>query len=183
VIVPLLVVVLGSGGLTTFGAWHGARPGLQQDPHAQATTEKRQKKNKTEKKEKKKAKKAASVTLAPDEINDPDETPDATEPGVGVVWKQHPSIRIGDVFRLDFEAKLQEDLHSSYPGAPGLNCPDHVLPTSCMFQLHRNRIGIKGTIFKKIEYEVERELTEKDLVIAKRGVARSEIRALSGAGI
>jgi len=28
-----------------------------------------------------------------------------------------------------------------------------------------------------------RELTEKDLVIAKRGVARSEIRALSGAGI
>src|SRR5271170_3214160 len=28
-----------------------------------------------------------------------------------------------------------------------------------------------------------RELTEKDLVAAKRGVARSEIRALSGAGI
>jgi len=28
-----------------------------------------------------------------------------------------------------------------------------------------------------------RELTEKDLAIAKRGVARSEIRALSGAGM
>jgi hypothetical protein len=28
-----------------------------------------------------------------------------------------------------------------------------------------------------------RELTEKDLVIAQRGVARSEIRALSGAGM
>jgi hypothetical protein len=28
-----------------------------------------------------------------------------------------------------------------------------------------------------------RELTEKDLVIPRRGVARSEIRALSGAGM
>jgi phosphate-selective porin len=164
VIVPLLVVVLGSGGLTTFGAWHGARPGLQQDPQAQSTTEKRQKKNKKEKKEKKKAKKAASGAPAPDEINDDlDQAPDATEPGVGVAWKQHPSIRIGDAFRLDFQAKLQEDLHSSYPGAPGLDCPNQALPTSCMFQLHRNRIGIKGTIFKKIEYEVERELTEQEL--------------------
>ena len=163
-IVPLLVVVLGSGGFATFGAVH-ARPALQQDPQAQSAAEKKQKTTtkKREKKEKKKAKKAASDTPAPDEINDPDQAPDVREPGVGVVWKQHPSIRFGDAFRLDFEARFQEDAHGSYPRAPGLNCPNQVLPTTCMFQLHRNRVGIKGTFFKKIDYEVERELTEQEL--------------------
>ena len=32
-----------------------------------------------------------------------------------------------------------------------------------MFQLHRGRVGIKGNFFKKIDYEVERELTEHEL--------------------
>ena len=72
-----------------------------------------------------------------------------------VLWRQHPSIRFGNAVRVDFEAKFQEDVHGSYPGAlqAGL----------ARWELHRNRIGIKGNIYKKIEYEVEYELTEKEL--------------------
>ena len=134
---------------------------LRQDPPAQVQQAT------AEKKEKKKAKKTAAGTLAPDEISDevdnPDQAPEAGGPGIGVAWKQHPSIRFGDAFRLDFEAKFQEDAHGSYTGAPGLNCPSQVLPTTCTFQLHRNRVGIQGNFFKKIDYEVERELTEQEL--------------------
>lgn len=162
-IVALLVVVLGSGGLTTFGAPDRARLDLERDQQAQSTAENGQKKNKQGKKGKKKAKKEVSGAPAITETGDADQTPDAREPGVDVVWTQHPSIRVGDSFRLDFGATLQEDLHSSYPGAPGLNCQNQALPGTCLFQLHRNRVGIKGSVFKKIEYEVERELTEQEL--------------------
>ena len=62
-------------------------------------------------------------------------------------------MRIGDVFRLDFEAKLQEDGHSSYGPVKGLNT----------WELHRNRFGVQGNLFKHIEYEIEREFTEKEL--------------------
>src|SRR5206468_3178996 len=53
----------------------------------------------------------------------------------------------------DGQAKFQEDGHSTYDGAVGV----------ASWELHRNRIGISGHLFKKIEYEVERELTEKEL--------------------
>ena len=72
------------------------------------------------------------------------------------VWEEHPSFRYGTIFRIDFEAKFQEDFHQSYDGADtraGLST----------FELHRNRIGIQGALFKHLEFEVERELTEKEL--------------------
>jgi phosphate-selective porin OprO and OprP len=104
-------------------------------------------------KQKKKKKKAPRETdPAPDEQVDPE----SIEKGGGVrfVWKQHPSLRFGDVARVDFEAKLQEDGHSSYGPVKGLET----------WEFHRNRIGIQGNLFKHIEYEVERELTENELV-------------------
>ena len=91
---------------------------------------------------------------APDEPVDPE----AVEPGGAgwrFSWKQHPSLRYGSVFRLDGQAKFQEDGHSSYDGASASGLAS--------WELHRNRIGISGHLFKKIEYEVERELTEKEL--------------------
>jgi len=102
-------------------------------------------------KEAKKAKKPKADVPSPDEPVDPD----AVEPGKGfrASWKQHPSIRAGNVFRMDFEAKFQEDGRETYAGATGLD----------PWELHRNRVGIAGHLFKKIEYEVERELTEKEL--------------------
>ena len=74
-----------------------------------------------------------------------------------VTWKQHPSLRVGKSFRMDVEAKFQEDVHSSYAGADDLE----------RAELHRNRIGVQGHLFKQIEYEVERELTEKELDAGK----------------
>ena len=103
------------------------------------------------------------TTLAPDEIEDPELAVDTSERRFFTEWKQHPSIRYGSRFRLDFEAKLQEDGHWSYPGALGLNCGNTILPTTCVWELHRNRIGIQGHVFKRIDYEVERELTEQEL--------------------
>lgn len=107
----------------------------------------------------KKAKKPKSDVPAPDEPVDPE----AIEGGKGfrASWKQHPSIRAGNVFRMDFEAKFQEDGRASYPDAPGLKDPITGEPKP--FELHRNRVGLQGHLFKKIEYEVERELTETEL--------------------
>ena len=108
----------------------------------------------------KKQKKPKSNVPAPDELIDPDGPidPNVVEQGDAgggwrFSWKQHPSVRYGSVFRLDGEAKFQEDGHSTYEGA--VDVPG--------WELHRNRIGIAGHLFKKVEYEVERELTEKEL--------------------
>jgi phosphate-selective porin OprO/OprP len=76
--------------------------------------------------------------------------------GIRFVWTQHPSIRFGDVVRMDFEAKFQEDFHSSYAGA-------EASAGLATWELHRNRVGIKGNVYKHVEYEVEYELTEKEL--------------------
>jgi hypothetical protein len=101
----------------------------------------------------KKAKKPKSGVPAPDEPVDPEAEPAEGGKGFRASWKQHPSIRAGNVFRIDFEAKFQEDGRKSYEGAAELE----------PWELHRNRVGIQGHLFKKIEYEVERELTEKEL--------------------
>jgi phosphate-selective porin OprO and OprP len=115
-----------------------------------------------ERKPKKKSKKPKGDALAPDEIGDSDA--EQVKPrGLHAEWKQHPRIQAGNVFRMDFEAKLQEDARGSYPLAKGLLCQNQALPATCSWELHRNRIGIQGYLFKKITYEVERELTEQEL--------------------
>jgi phosphate-selective porin len=158
-------------------------PSESADPQAQ-TAKAKDEKPKKEKKGKKAAKKAEEKDKAPKtdpaaqdpEAPAPDEGRFATdtdaeptpplaeqvEPGgkgngVRVSWKQHPSFRVGSVFRIDLEAKFQEDIHSSYVGEPELE----------RAELHRNRLGVQGHLFKKIEYEVERELTEKELDAGK----------------
>ena len=67
----------------------------------------------------------------------------------------------GTVARIDFQAKLQEDVRASYPDAPGLKDP--ITGETQTFEFHRNRIGIQGNLFRHIEFEIERELTEKEL--------------------
>src|SRR2546428_4168975 len=148
----------------------GSQPASAADPQAgaqpEAKTEKAKKNEKKPKKEKKAKKR--SDKPAPDEgptATDTDAAPapapaDQLEPdgkGTRVTWKQHPSFRIGSVFRIDLEAKFQEDVRDTYVGEPDL-------PRT---QLHRNRIGVQGHLFKQIEYEVERELTEKELDAGK----------------
>ena len=111
----------------------------------------------------KKPKKAKSDVPAPDEPVDPDAVEAPSGKGWRFSWKQHPSLRYGSIFRIDAEAKFQEDAHGSYPNAPNLGCPNQTLPTPCTWELHRNRVGVQGHLFKHIEYEVERELTEQEL--------------------
>jgi len=142
---------------------------VQQASSAQATAEKKPKQakkaknpDKPPKAKKAKTKEPKSDLPAPDEQIDPDaddaeavEPPSAGEPGP-LVWKQHPSFRYKKLVRIDFEAKFQEDGHSSYQGsdkAAGLN----------PWEMHRNRIGIQGTLFRHIDFEIERELTEQEL--------------------
>ena len=100
----------------------------------------------------KKKKVAKESEPSPDEPVDAEAAPAAGR-GVRFSWKQHPSVRFGDALRLDFEAKMQEDGHSSYGVVAGLNT----------WELHRNRFGVQGNLFKKIEFEIEREFTEKEL--------------------
>jgi phosphate-selective porin OprO/OprP len=103
------------------------------------------------------AKPATTQKLPKETDPAPDEPLDvnAPDPGRGVrfTWRQHPSLRVGSVFRADFQVKLQEDGRRSYDGARGLD----------PWELHRSRVGIQGHLFKRIEYEVERELNEKEL--------------------
>ena len=113
-------------------------------------TDKAQKAGKATKKPKKK-KTPKDGEVSPDEPVDLQA--DSGGRGFTFSWKQHPSIRYGDVFRLDFEGKMQEDGHSAYGPVKGLST----------WEFHRNRFGIKGYLTKHIEYEVEHEFTESEL--------------------
>ncbi len=126
---------------------------ISQPPEAQEPRAgKKPKADKTKQEKKLKKKKAAKDTgAAPDEPVDAEADPRSS--GVRFSWKQHPSMRIGDLFRLDVEAKLQEDGHSSYGRVKGLDT----------WELHRNRVGVKGYLTKQVEYEVEHEFTEREL--------------------
>ena len=146
----ILAVLVAVGG----AAVSDATASVRQDPAAQAKPEKAAKKAKKQKQ----SKTPATEVSSPDAPLDDSEQIDtgSAHPPARFVWKQHPSLRFGKVLRVDFEAKFQEDGRSSYEGAPqsaGLDT----------FELHRNRIGIQGTVFKHIEFEIERELTEKEL--------------------
>jgi len=102
---------------------------------------------------------------APDDVDVIDQAEQTQTPrsGLQTEWKSHPSIKFGSVARVNFTLRLQEDVHKSYPEAPQLDCTGTALPTPCLFQLHRNRIGIEGTVASVFEYEIERELTEQEL--------------------
>src|SRR5256712_13801173 len=102
----------------------GSQPASAADPQAgaqpEAKTEKAKKNEKKPKKEKKAKKK--SDKPAPDEdpaATDTDAAPaapaDQLEPdgkGTRVTWKQHPSFRIGSVFRVYAAAKFQQEVRA-----------------------------------------------------------------------
>ncbi len=146
-----LSALLGAPGPSRPSVGVTAFDGFLQDPPAQEQTEQRR----TEKRPKKK--KAPKVPKpSPDEDIDPDTETVDTGGGYRFVWTNHPSFRVGTAFRLDLQAQLQEDTHASYAGADlkaGLN----------RFDMHRNRVGIQGHLFKHVQYEVKRELTEKEV--------------------
>jgi len=68
--------------------------------------------------------------------------------GLRLVWTHRPSLRAGDMLRVDFRLKLQGDFRefSSEDDPPDT------------FAMSRRRIGIQGNFLKHFEYQVEREL-------------------------
>lgn len=93
----------------------------------------------------------------PDKPADAAQQAGTAEPPDRFVWRQRPSFRFGNAFRIDLALTLHEDVHQSYDGANSLA---GLRP----YDLRRSRIGIQGNLFRRIEYEIEREITEKDLV-------------------
>ena len=80
------------------------------------------------------------------------QTPDPTdEPGrrTRVEWKPRPSILIGGVGRIDLRLKLQAEARRVSPDQP--------LPGGT-FEFFRRRAGIEGTLFNRVDFQVEREL-------------------------
>lgn len=73
-------------------------------------------------------------------------------PDLHAVWRDHPSLRVPDIFRIDFTAKFQLDTRD--PGDE----PDDFDTV----EVHRMRLGIEGELFKHIEYQVEREFSERE---------------------
>lgn len=68
--------------------------------------------------------------------------------GLRLEWTHRPSLRAGDLLRVDFRLKLQGDFRNFTSED---NPPD-------TFAMSRRRIGIQGNFLKHFEYEVEREM-------------------------
>jgi phosphate-selective porin OprO/OprP len=67
-------------------------------------------------------------------------------------WRDHPQIRTGRLFRVDFIGKFQWDARD-----PGDEPSDFET-----YEIHRARIGIEGELFNRIQFNIERELTERE---------------------
>ncbi|MBI2833798.1 MAG: hypothetical protein HYX76_05160 [Acidobacteria bacterium] len=64
---------------------------------------------------------------------------------------KHPSLHIGSAVKVEFRARVETDLRTATP-AIGLDQPD--------VEWGDRRVGFEGTAFKKIEFEVSRELSD-----------------------
>lgn len=70
-----------------------------------------------------------------------------------LVWNRRPSLRIGDVLRVDFRVKLQAD---------ALAFPSELQEDRDTFKWGRRRIGVDGTFLRHFEYQIEREFREEN---------------------
>ena len=96
---------------------------------------------------------AACVALLQASPNAQSEQPtqDPERRPIRMDWNPRPSIRLGEFGRIDFRLKLQGDFRTFDPEQ------DADLDT---FDLHRRRAGVEGVVFRRLEFEIERELRE-----------------------
>jgi phosphate-selective porin OprO and OprP len=81
--------------------------------------------------------------------DDPDEAPP-----VRFAFPDRPSLRFGSVLRIDFRLRLQGDRHSYSPAE---------VSDDPAWEMSRRRVGIQGTAFEHVEYELEREIRKRSL--------------------
>jgi phosphate-selective porin len=67
-------------------------------------------------------------------------------------FKQHPAIRMGKWFRMDFRLKFQHDFRTF---SPEVSTDEGELAN-----LRKFRVGIQGYVTKSFEYEIEREIRD-----------------------
>ena len=99
---------------------------------------------------------AASAQQAPSPFSPgvlrlPTAAKDEPAKAVRLVWRDHPSVRAGRNLRLDFSVKVQQDWRS--PGDEPVDFPT--------WQLNRARAGVDGELFRKIQFSIEREFSER----------------------
>ncbi|HKE86116.1 MAG TPA: porin [Vicinamibacterales bacterium] len=71
---------------------------------------------------------------------------------VRLVFTNRPSLRVGDLLRVDFRLKLQGDVRTY----------DSAVSREDGFEMNRKRVGIQGRFLQYFEYEVERELRDEN---------------------
>jgi phosphate-selective porin OprO/OprP len=69
-------------------------------------------------------------------------------------WGDHPSLRVGKVFRIDFLGRLQREV--SYSQAPVDTAG------TASLDIARTRLGVEGTVGTFLAYQLERELNTDD---------------------
>jgi phosphate-selective porin OprO and OprP len=69
-------------------------------------------------------------------------------------WAEHPSLRFGDVLRLDFRGRFSGELTSSEARVEDID--------ATAFDVARRRVGIEGRITDAVEFQVEGELNDDE---------------------
>jgi phosphate-selective porin OprO/OprP len=69
-------------------------------------------------------------------------------------WGDHPSVRIGKVFRIDFLGRLQREVSAS-------EAPVDTTGTDTL-DIARTRIGVEGTVGTFLAYQFDREVDKDD---------------------
>jgi len=111
----------------------------------------------TPKKKKKKKKKAKAAEQAgadrPADENGEGEAENGTGEDEGGKAPKHPSIKIGDDIRLEVAMRIEGDLRGA---TPDIGREDAAL------EWQDRRIGIQGTAFKRVTFEISREFTRSE---------------------
>jgi phosphate-selective porin OprO/OprP len=103
---------------------------------------------------------AGLMALLPGQLTAPASPPPSPPPpalqapaaDVEFRWRDHPQVRAGRLFRVDFVGKFQWDARD--PGDDPADFDE--------YEIHRARIGIEGEFFNRVQFAIERELTERE---------------------
>ena len=95
---------------------------------------------------------AHAQTPAP--AGDQQPPPEPQRRGLRVVWNDKPSLRAGSVLRVDLIGKFQWDARQA-----GDEPPDSFEST----EIQRARVGIEGEFLRIFDFNIEHELTEREL--------------------